>query len=315
MARYVVTGGGGFIGSHLVEHLLNEGQDVVVIDNFLTGRRDNLEPFVGRISMHEIDLRNLDDVRKAMQGADYVLHQGALPSVPRSIEQPGECHEVNATGTLNALIAAKDNGVKRFVYAASSSAYGDADAGQKHEGLVPQPISPYGTAKLNGEFYCKAFYHSYGLETVCLRYFNVFGPRQNPDSPYTGVMAIFIPLMLQDKQPVIYGDGSATRDFTYVHNNVHANLLAVQSPNVAGETINIACGESQSVLETVQAINDALGKNIEPVFKDPRPGDILHSCASIEKAKERLDFKPVVRFEEGVKKTIEWYRQNLNLPN
>ena len=242
MARYVVTGGAGFIGSHLVEYLLNEKQDVVAIDNFSTGLRENLEPFMGRIDLREIDLRDADGVAAAIEGANYVLHQGALPSVPRSIENPMESHEVNVTGTLNVLEAARKAGVKRVAYAASSSAYGDADEPSKHEGIIPKPISPYGVAKLAAEQYCFAYTQCYGLETVCLRYFNVFGPRQNPNSAYTGVMAIFIPLMLQGKQPTIYGDGSITRDFTYIRNNVHANMLALTAEKAPGEVMNVACG-------------------------------------------------------------------------
>ncbi len=313
MARFVVTGGAGFIGSHLVEHLLSENHEVSVIDNFSTGLRENIQPFLNRITLHEIDLRDADAVKRALEGTEYVLHQGALPSVPRSVKNPLESHENNATGTLNVLTAAKDVGVKRLVYASSSSIYGNCREKKKHEKLIPQPISPYGVAKTSGEFYCKAFYETYGLETVSLRYFNVFGPRQNPDSPYTGVMAIFIPLMLQDREPTIYGDGSSTRDFTYIKNNVHANWLAVTGNEGAGEAVNIACGESQSVLEVVHTINRILGKSIEPKFAPPRPGDIRHSCAEVEKAKSVLNFKPLVSFEDGVAETVEWYRQRLSL--
>ncbi|RJP19428.1 MAG: SDR family oxidoreductase [Candidatus Omnitrophota bacterium] len=313
MARFVVTGGAGFIGSHLVEHLLSENHEVCVIDNFSTGLRANIQPFLNRIALHEIDLRDADAVKWAMDGAEYVLHQAALPSVPRSVRNPRESHDVNATGTLNVLVAAKDAGVKRLIYASSSSTYGNTNELYKHEGLISQPISPYGVAKTCGEFYCKAFYESYGLETVSLRYFNVFGPRQNPDSPYTGVMAIFIPLMLKDQPPTIYGDGSATRDFTFIKNNVHANLLAVSAEKAAGETMNIACGESYSVLDVVQTINRILGKSIEPIFAPPRAGDIKHSCAFIEKAGMILNYKPLVSFEEGMAETIAWYRQKPGL--
>ena len=313
MARYVITGGAGFIGSHLVEHLVNEGQEVVVIDNFTTGLKNNIQPYADAITVHDIDMRNASDVMDAMQGADYVLHQAALPSVPRSIKNPQETHEVNITGSLNVLFAAKEAGVKRLVYAASSSAYGDTTESSKHEGILPRPISPYGVTKLAVENYCTAFYESYGLETVCLRYFNVFGPRQNPDSPYTGVMAIFIPLMLQGKQPTIFGDGSATRDFTYIRNNVHANMLALTAEKAPGEMMNIACGESLSMLSIVESINKILGTNIEPLFTEPRIGDIKHSCANVEKASRVIGYKPLVRFEDGLKETIEWYRQKLNL--
>lgn len=313
MARFVVTGGAGFIGSHLVEHLLGEKHEVAVIDNFATGLRENLQPFMDRITLHEIDLRNAPAVEDAMKGADYVLHQAALPSVPRSVIDPLESHEVNATGTLNLLVAAKNAGVKRLAYAASSSAYGDTLEPVKHEGLMPQPISPYGVSKLACEQYCFAFYRCYGLETVCLRYFNVFGPRQNPNSPYTGVMAIFIPLMLQGKRPTIFGDGSASRDFTFIRNNVHANMLAIAAEKAPGEVVNIACGESYTMLDIVQSINKILGTNIEPIFAPPRPGDIKDSCASVEKAGRVLGYKPLVRFEDGLAETIEWYRKQLKL--
>lgn len=315
MASYLVTGGAGFIASHLIERLLELGHEVSAIDNFATGRRENLAPFLDRIRFHEIDLRDADAVLQATQGVDYVLHQAALPSVPRSIAHPAECHEVNVTGTLNVLLAARDVGVKRVVYAASSSAYGDAIEAIKSEDLLPNPISPYGCAKLAGEYYCRAFYRSYGLETVCLRYFNVFGPRQNPYSPYTGVMAIFIPLMLRGERPTIFGDGSATRDFTYIRNNVEANLLAAEAVDAAGETINIACGARRSVLETVEIINRLLGTRIEPIFAPPREGDIKNSLAAIEKAERLLNYKPVVSFEEGVAQTVEWYRAELGVEN
>ncbi len=310
MARFLVTGGAGFIGSHLVDHLLQDRHEVVVIDNFSTGLRENLEPFRDRITLHEIQLQDGPAVTRAMEGVDYVLHQGALPSVPRSVQNPLETHEANVTGTLNILIAARDQGVKRVVYAASSSAYGDTEEPEKHEKIPPRPISPYGVSKLAGEHYCVAFYETYGLETVSLRYFNVFGPRQNPNSPYTGVMAIFIPLMLQGKQPTIYGDGTQTRDFTYIQNNVMANLLAVTAERAPGEVINIACGQSYSVLGIVEAINRILGTSLEPLFAPPRPGDILHSRASIGKARAILQYEPQVDLEEGLRRTIAWYRDH-----
>ncbi|MEW6234953.1 MAG: SDR family oxidoreductase [Candidatus Omnitrophota bacterium] len=313
MARFVVTGGAGFIGSHLVEHLLSEGHEVAVVDNFSTGLRENLKPFAERIRLFECDLRHLDDVRRAMEGAEYVLHQAALPSVPRSVENPVESHESNATGTLNTLWAAKEAGVKRLLYAASSSAYGDAETLRKDENLPTRPLSPYGVAKLAGENYCQSFYKTYGFETVCLRYFNVFGPRQNPRSAYTGVMAIFIPLMLQGKQPTIFGDGSITRDFTFIRNVIHANRLALTAEKAPGEVINAACGESHSLLEIVDTINRLLGTNIQPQFAPPRLGDIQHSCASIDKAKILLGYEPTVSFEDGMAETIEWYRRESNL--
>ncbi len=310
--KFLVTGGAGFIGSHLVDHLLSKQHEVVVIDNFSTGLWENLQPYGDQIQLFEASLCNLEAVCEAMQGVDYVFHEGAMPSVPRSIQDPITSHHSNVTGTINVLFAAKENGVKRLIYAASSSAYGDVDVDKKHESLAPQPISPYGVMKLSGEYYCKSFYASYGLETVCLRYFNVFGPRQNPKSAYTGVMAIFIPLMLQGKQPTIYGDGTATRDFTYIDNVVHANMLALEAENVVGESINVACGENHSVKHIVDTINQILGTEIEPIFAEERKGDIRHSCALIEKARTRLGFEPPVSFAEGVARTIDWYRQNIS---
>lgn len=308
--KFLVTGGAGFIGSHLVDHLLSKQHEVVVIDNFSTGLRVNLQPYADQIQLYDASLCDLEAVCEAMQGVDYVFHEGAMPSVPRSIQDPITSHHSNVTGTINVLFAAKENGVKRVIYAASSSAYGEVDVEKKYESLTPQPISPYGVMKLSGEYYCKSFYVSYGLETVCLRYFNVFGPRQNPKSAYTGVMAIFIPLMLQGKQPTIYGDGTATRDFTYIDNVIHANMLALEADNVVGETINVACGDSHSVKHIVDTINQILGTEIEPIFAEERKGDIKHSCASIEKARKLLGFEPPVSFAEGVARTIDWYRQN-----
>lgn len=311
MSRFLITGGAGFIGSHLVEHVLQQGHSVRVIDNLATGRRENLAPFLSDIDYHEADLRDADSVQQAIKGVEVVLHQAALPSVPRSIKNPIESHEVNVTGTLNLLIAARDAGVKRLVYAASSSAYGNLDVPVKHEDLSTTPISPYGCAKLSAEQYCRVFYETYGLETVSLRYFNVFGPRQNPYSAYTGVMAIFIPRMLNGEAPIIFGDGSATRDFTYIRNNVEANMLAVSASEAPGEVINIACGTSASILDIVEGINRALGTSIQPEFQDPRPGDIRHSLASVEKAKRILGYEPLVSLEEGIAHTVEWYREEM----
>ncbi|MDX9755345.1 MAG: SDR family oxidoreductase [bacterium] len=313
MAKIVVTGGAGFIGSHIADFAQNEGHEVHVIDNLLTGRIENLESFCDSITFHEIDLRDIDKVKAAFEGADYVFHQAALPSVPRSVEHPDESNDHNVNATLNVLIAAKDCEVKRVVYAASSSAYGEQEGAFKIETMLPCPISPYGVTKLVGEHYCQAFYHTYGLETVCLRYFNVFGPRQNPFSAYTGVMAIFIPLMLKGQRPTIYGNGSQTRDFTFIQNNVHANMLAMTAEAAPGEVFNIACGENQTVLQIVETINKILGTQIEPIFAEARTGDIKHSCASVEKAKTLLGYTPLVSFEEGVARTIEWYKKELGL--
>ncbi|MFH1741057.1 MAG: SDR family oxidoreductase [bacterium] len=313
MAKTLVTGGAGFIGSNLAGRLLAQGHEVAIVDNFSTGRRGNLAPLQDRITLLEIDIRDREDLLKAMKGVEYVFHQAALPSVPRSVKKPLESHDVNATGTVSVLSAAQEAGVRRLMYAASSSAYGDVDAPMKHEGLPPRPVSPYGAAKLTGEYYCQVFHTVYGLETVCLRYFNVFGPRQNPDSPYTGVMAIFIPAMLRGERPRIFGDGSATRDYTYIDNVIDANLLAMSAENVSGEVINAACGGQVSVLDVVNTLNAILGSSLEPEFCAPRPGDILHSCADISKAEALLQFEPKVSIEEGLRRTVEWYREELGL--
>jgi UDP-glucose 4-epimerase len=311
MARVLVTGGGGFIGSHLAERLLTLGHDVVILDNFSTGRRENIKPFRDRITLYEADIRDREALLRAMEGVDCVFHEAALPSVPRSVQNPLESHDVNATGTLTVLLAARDSGVRRVIYAASSSAYGDTESPVKNEHFSPRPISPYGASKLAGEYYCQVFNTVYSLEAVCLRYFNVFGPRQNPDSPYTGVMAIFIPAMLRGERPRIFGDGSATRDYTYIDNNVDANILAMTAQGVSGEVINTACGGRVSVLEVVEILNRILGTSIQPEFCDPRPGDILHSCADTSKARRLLKLEPRISVEEGLRRTVEWYRQEL----
>ena len=308
MARMFVTGGGGFIGSHLAERLLSVGHEVAILDNFSTGRRENIESFRDKITLHESDVRDNDALLRAMIDVDCVFHLAALPSVPRSVKKPIESHDVNATGTLSVLAAARHVGVRRVIYAASSSAYGDVDVPAKHEGLSPRPISPYGAAKLAGEYYCQVFHTVYGLETVCLRYFNVFGPRQNPNSPYTGVMAIFIPAMLRGERPRIFGDGTATRDYTYIDNGIDANILAMTAQDVSGEVVNAACGGRVSVLEVVEILNRILGTSLEPEFCDPRPGDIQHSSADISKARRLLKFEPRISVEEGLRRTVEWYR-------
>ncbi len=313
MAKIMITGGAGFIGSNLAMRLLELGHEVAIVDNFATGRRENLDRIRDRVDLHEVDIRSYEEILHAMQGVEYVFHEGALPSVPRSVEKPLESHDVNATGTLTVLLAARNAGVRRVIYAASSSAYGDVEVSKKHEALAPRPISPYGAAKLMGEYYCQVFHKVYGLEAVCLRYFNVFGPRQNPNSPYTGVMAIFAPLMLRGERPRIFGDGSATRDYTYIDNVVEANILAMSAPDAPGEVINASCGGRVSVLEVVHLLNKILGTSIEPEFLPPRKGDILHSSADISKARKILGFEPKVSVEEGLRRTVEWYRQELGM--
>jgi len=311
MAVYVVTGGGGFIGSHIVEELLLRNQTVRVIDNFSTGRRENINAFGRAIELIELDVADAPDLARHLRGADYVIHQAAIPSVPKSIIKPVPSHNANVTGTFNLLLAARDAGVKRVVYASSSSLYGDSLTLPKHEGMMPNPLSPYGAQKLFGEMYCQVFTRTYGLETAALRYFNVFGPRQDPTSQYSGVLSLFITAVLQGRQPTIYGDGLQSRDFTYVQNVVDANLLACTVPEIAGEAFNVACGDRITVNSTLQLINKIAGTDINPIYTDPRPGDIKHSQADISKAQNKLGYNPQVNFEEGLRLTIDWYRENI----
>jgi nucleoside-diphosphate-sugar epimerase len=305
---YIVTGGAGFIGSHLVERLLRDGGRVRVIDNLSTGKRENLAHLKGDLEFHQTSITDFAALKPIFKGADYVFHQAALPSVPRSIDDPLGTNEYNVTGTLNVLLAARDAGVKRVIYAASSSAYGDIDGEFKIETMPPRPMSPYGVAKLAGEYYCQVFTQVYGLETVCLRYFNVFGPRQDPTSQYAAVIPLFITSMLDDQRPVIYGDGQQTRDFTYIDNVVHGNLLAAKAPGVAGAVMNLATEGRVNLLDLVAKINRVLDSRIAPILADERPGDIRHSRASIEKARQLLHYEPTVDFDTGLARTIDWYR-------
>lgn len=311
MARYVVTGGGGFIGSHIVEELVRRNETVTIIDNFSTGKHENVEPFEDDVEVIEADIAEAKNLTQFLKGADYVIHQAAIPSVPKSIIDPVKSHNANVNGTLRLLVACREAGVKRVVYASSSSLYGDSPTLPKHEGMTPNPLSPYGAQKLFGEMYCQVFTRAYGLETVALRYFNVFGPRQDATSQYSGVLALFIPAVLQDRRPTIHGDGLQSRDFTFVKNVVEANLLACKAPGVAGEVFNIACGDRITVNSMLQQINKITGKDVAPIYGDPRKGDIKHSHADITRAKERLGYQPKVSFEDGLRSTIEWYRQNL----
>ncbi len=309
--RYIVTGGAGFIGSHIAARLLQDGQTVHVIDNLLTGNPNNLEylkDLKGDLMIHQVSITELDILKPIFNEIDYVFHQAALPSVPRSVEDPISTHEHCVTGTLNVLLAARDGGVKRVIYAASSSAYGDIEGEHKTEDMPPNPLSPYGVAKLAGEYYCKAFYEVYGLETVSLRYFNVFGPRQDPNSYYAAVIPKFITKILNGERPVIYGDGSQSRDFTYIDNVVHGNLLATRAPAAAGQMMNLATGGRVTVLSLVEKINTLLGTNIEPILGEPRTGDILHSRAGITLAEDLLDFTPIVDFDSGLARTLEYYQ-------
>ena len=312
MAVYVVTGGGGFIGSHIVEELLRRNQTVRVIDNFSTGKRENVEPFEGTAEIIEADIAEGQNLPRFLEGADYVIHQAAIPSVPKSILDPVKSHHANVNGTLQVLNASREANVKRVVYASSSSVYGDSPTLPKHEGMMPNPLSPYGAQKLFAEIYCQVFSRAYGLETVSLRYFNVFGPRQDSTSQYSGVLALFIPAVLQSKRPTIYGDGLQSRDFTYVQDVVEANLVACTVSGVAGQVFNVACGDRITVNSMLQQINKITGKDIAPIYADPRPGDIKHSQADITRAKEHLGYQPKISFEEGLRNTIEWYRRNLS---
>lgn len=306
---YIVTGGAGFIGSHIAERLLMDGHRVRIIDNFCTGKRENIVHLKGDLEVHEISITDGEALKPIFEGVDYVFHQAALPSVPRSVDDPLTTNEFNVTGTLNVLIAARDAGVKRVVYAASSSAYGDIEGEYKIETLPPRPLSPYGVSKLTGEYYCQAFTAVYGLETVALRYFNVFGPRQDETSHYAAVIPKFIAAMLRGEQPTIYGDGTQSRDFTYIDNVVHGNLLAAKAPDAAaGEMMNLATGGRVTLLELVNKLNHLLGTNFQPEFAAPRPGDILHSRAGVDKARDLLDFTPVVDFDVGLARTVAWFR-------
>jgi len=308
MTISLVTGGAGFIGSHIVDRLLAEGHTVRVVDNFLTGKRANLAQNLDKIELFEMSITDEDALAEAMQGVNLVFHQAALPSVPRSVANPAESHHHNVNGTFTVLNVARQAGVKRVVYAASSSAYGDIEEVDfKHESMTPQPMSPYGVAKLVGEYYMQAFNQVYGIETVALRYFNVFGPRQDPTSEYAAVIPRFATAMLDGQRPIIYGDGEQTRDFTYIENVVTGNMLAATSPKAPGNVINVACGNRISLHDLVNAINNYLGTNIEPYYEPVRSGDIKHSRADISKARELLGYEPVVSFEEGIARTVDWF--------
>lgn len=305
MARYLVTGGGGFIGSNIVERLVQNGESVRVLDNFSTGRRENLTPFLNSIQVIEGDIRSYHIVRRAVQDVDYVLHQAALGSVPRSINDPITTNDVNIGGTLNLLHACVESRVKRFVFASSSSVYGDTEVSPKHEGLPPNPKSPYAVSKLTGEYYCKVFHQLHGLETVCLRYFNVFGPRQNPNSEYAAVIPKFLRLLKMGKRPLVHGDGEQSRDFTYVQNNVNANLQACEAPGIGGKVFNIACGDQYSLNTLLNNLNSILGTNIEAEYGEERPGDVKHSKADIARAMEEMLYRPEVDFRTGLELLAE----------
>lgn len=311
MDKYLVTGGAGFIGSNICNKLISKGCFVRVIDNLLTGKKSNLAAIWDKIEFIEADMGNPDAARQAVKGIDVILHQGALPSVPRSVDDPALTHRHCVDATFTLLLAARDAKVKRFVYAASSSAYGDTPALPKVETMPVNPLSPYAAAKLMCEYYCSVFYKVYGLQTISLRYFNVFGPHQDPASQYAAAIPAFVTSILKDKPPTIYGDGEQSRDFTYVDNVVEANLLAAQAKQTSGQVVNIACGEAITVNAIIDMINKIVGKNVKPTYLPSRKGDVKHSLADISQAKKLIGFKPVVSFKDGLKKAIEWYRVNL----
>ncbi len=309
MANYLVTGGAGFIGSNLVDYLIEQGEAVRVVDNFLTGRRENLVGSLGRVELIEGDLRDPVVCARSVEDMHYVLHQAALPSVPRSMEAPAESADCNLMATVRLLEASARAGVRRLVYAGSSSVYGDQPGETKDESASPRPLSPYAAAKLAGEAYCLVFHRAFGLETVTLRYFNVFGPRQDPDSPYSAVIPRFITAMLAGRPPTIYGDGGQSRDFTFVENVVRANVAAATAEDAAGGVYNVGCGRSYTLLELAAEINAALGKRLAPIFEPPRPGDIRHSRAAIDAARRDLSYRVTVDFADGLRRTIDWFKE------
>jgi UDP-glucose 4-epimerase len=308
LATFLVTGGAGFIGSNVALALVERGDSVRVLDDYSTGKPENLAGVADQIAIIKGSVADEALVRRAVEGVDYVLHQGALASVPRSVEDPMSSNLANVTGTLTLLMAARDAKVKRVVYAASSSAYGDQPAMPKVESMPPSPMSPYAVSKLAGEYYCQAFTDCYGLETVSLRYFNVYGPRQDPQGAYAAVIPKFITAMLAGERPTIFGDGEQSRDFTYVDDAVAVNLLACTAPNASGQVVNVACGERYSLNQLVALLNRILGTSIQPIYAAARPGDIKHSLADISAARTLLGYEPRWSLEDGLGKTVEWFR-------
>jgi nucleoside-diphosphate-sugar epimerase len=309
MANVLVTGGAGFIGSNLTEALLQRGHFVRVLDDFSTGKRENLifDKSYPSLEIIEGDIRDLITCRKAMNRVEYVFHQAALPSVQRSVEDPETSHAVNGGGTLNILIAARDKRVKRVIYASSSSIYGDTPTLPKHEEMPPNPLSPYALQKYMGEQYCRLFNQLYGLDTISLRYFNIFGPKQDPNSIYSAVIPRFMEALLHGRSPIIFGDGEQSRDFTYIENVVQANLLAMSAELLQGEAINIACGKRTSLNQLLNILKEIVGSKLSPVYEEPRKGDVRHSLADIRKGKEILNYEPKVGVEMGLKKTVEFF--------
>ena len=311
MSTYLVTGGAGFIGSNIIDELVRRGETVRALDNLATGHIENLASVRGKIQWHEADIRNLEGIRPDFDGVDYVIHLAALPSVPRSVADPLTSNAVNIDGTLNVLLAARDAGARRVVFAASSAAYGDHPALPRVETQEPRPLSPYALTKLTGEYYCKIFTQVYDLETVALRYFNIFGPRQSPDSPYSGVLSLFISAYIEGKTPTIFGDGEQSRDFTFVENTVDATLRACTAPEASGRVINVGTGERHTLNETIKILDKIFGVQVTPLYDAARTGDVQHSHADISVARKLLGYEPKVRFEEGLNKTVAWFRSNL----
>lgn len=310
MSTYLITGGAGFIGSNLARAIVNRGESVRILDNFATGTPENLDGIVDDVEVVKGSVEDAALCARVVEGVDYVLHEAALPSVPRSVSDPVASNSANVDGTLNMLVAARDAGVKRFVYAASSSAYGDTPTLPKVETMPANPLSPYAITKYTGELYCQTFYRLYGLETIALRYFNIFGPRQDPTSQYSAVIPKFITMLMAGDSPTIYGDGAQSRDFTYIDNVVHANLLACEAPAAAaGEVVNCACGDRITLNELAAALQEMLGTSVEVHHDEPRPGDVKHSLADITKASELLGYTPQVSIREGLEKTVAWYRE------
>jgi nucleoside-diphosphate-sugar epimerase len=310
MATYLITGGAGFIGSHLAEELVRRGHAVRVADSLITGHRSNLD-HIPEVEFHEGDLAELDFTRAVVEGCDYILHQAAIPSVLRSVQDPITSNRANVDATLNVLVAARDAGVRRVVFAGSSSAYGNTPTLPKHEGMAPDPLSPYALQKVVGEQYLQMFTRLYGLETVSIRYFNVFGPRQDAGSPYSGVISVFATALLENRSPTIYGDGEQTRDFTYVANVVDGVMRACEAPRAIGEVINVATGGRISLKDLYRKMKEIVGATVEPAFGEARQGDVRDSQADISKAAALLGYKPIVSFEEGLGRTLEWYRESL----
>jgi nucleoside-diphosphate-sugar epimerase len=310
MAHYLVTGGAGFIGSHLCEELIRRGERVRVVDSLITGKRENLA-HLPQVEFLQGDLADIDVARRAVQGIEYVLHQAAIPSVPRSVEDPVTSNRANIDASLSVLVAARDAGVRRMVYAGSSSAYGNSETLPKVETMPTAPLSPYALQKLVAEQYCQMFTSLYGFETVTIRYFNVFGPRQDPSSPYSGVISLFISALCEDRRPTIYGDGEQTRDFTYVANVVDGVLRACHAPGASGEIINVATGGRISLKQLFETVKRKVGSQLEPIYSEPRAGDVRDSQADIGKAERLLGYTPSVSFDDGLGRTVAWYRESM----